>query len=260
MTSPSPAVITQSEVSSIGAGALSILWEAYAAALSIRENIWNFAVELDQLQTGGLSLTELRWLVSKGYVEHAVETFPGKPDGRRFKSVGRFSILPSTCVVLTPVGARWFIDAVVRRPRGDAAEGNGQAGSAVSSESALVVKPDWDRATRTLCLGREIIKRFQRVASAQQLILEAFEEEGWPQHIDDPLPPRPGVKPAHRLHHAINNLNRGLAPLIRFRGDGLGRGIRWEMFLVNKARFRRARHTSTPDQHHVNRIGARRHR
>jgi hypothetical protein len=66
-------------------------------------------------------------------------------------------------------------------------------------------------------------------AANQERVLAAFEEEGWPVHIDDPLPPSPDQDSKRRLHDTINSLNRNQkCPLIRFVGDGTGQGVRWE--------------------------------
>ena len=62
------------------------------------------------------------------------------------------------------------------------------------------------------------------------MILAAFEEEGWPPRIDDPLPPKPDQDPKRRLHDTINSLNRNQQHLlIQFFGDGSGQGIRWNL-------------------------------
>jgi hypothetical protein len=90
------------------------------------------------------------------------------------------------------------------------------------------VFPRYDRETRTLWFGGEIIKQFRQPAPDQETILMGFEEEGWRRRIDDPLPGN-GRDPKARLHKAIGNLNRNQRRrLIRFRGDGTGQGILWE--------------------------------
>ena len=88
--------------------------------------------------------------------------------------------------------------------------------------------PRWDAQRRTLFLGEVVVKAFRQPAPVQETILAAFEEEGWPEHIDDPLPPLPGLSPKDRLNHAIRNLNRAMNDqIIRFRGDGRGTGLFW---------------------------------
>jgi hypothetical protein len=90
-------------------------------------------------------------------------------------------------------------------------------------------RPRWDALTRTLYFGDCIVKRFRRHSPNAELILQAFEEQGWPFRIDDPLPVWRGHSQKRRLHESIQNLNRRLGcRLLIFRGDGSGKGIRWE--------------------------------
>jgi hypothetical protein len=76
-----------------------------------------------------------------------------------------------------------------------------------------------------------LVKQFRLPALNQELILAAFEEEAWPPHIDDPLPNALGQDPKQRLHDTIKRLNRHqVNRLIRFRSDGTGSGIIWELW------------------------------
>jgi hypothetical protein len=60
-------------------------------------------------------------------------------------------------------------------------------------------------------------------------VLTAFQEEGWPEWIADPLPPEPGQDAKRRLNDTIKRLNDNQqVQLIRFRGDGTGQGVLWE--------------------------------
>ena len=89
--------------------------------------------------------------------------------------------------------------------------------------------PRWDGSRHELRWGRSLVKVFKSPSSNQETMLMAFEEEGWPPRIDDPLSPHPHVDPKQRLHDAIKGLNRNQKNrLIRFMGDGTGEGIRWE--------------------------------
>ncbi|MCA9075835.1 MAG: hypothetical protein KDA93_12430 [Planctomycetaceae bacterium] len=63
----------------------------------------------------------------------------------------------------------------------------------------------------------------------QEVVLCAFEEDGWPERVDDPLPPQPDQDSKRRLADTIKCLNRKqVNKLIHFRGDGTGQGIVWE--------------------------------
>jgi hypothetical protein len=75
-----------------------------------------------------------------------------------------------------------------------------------------------------------LVKRFKYVARNQELVLDAFEEEDWPFRIDDPPPPRQEIDCKLRLRDTIAKLNRHRqSTVIRFSGDGTGRGIRWQV-------------------------------
>jgi hypothetical protein len=79
-----------------------------------------------------------------------------------------------------------------------------------------------------LSLNGTVVKRFRVPAQNQELILRAFEEEGWPDHIDDPLPVSGDIDPLTRLHDAINRLNGCQTnPVLRFSGNGTGTGVSW---------------------------------
>ena len=58
----------------------------------------------------------------------------------------------------------------------------------------------------------------------------AFEEDGWPSRIDDALPPVVGLVTKRRLRDTIKSLNRRQKNrLIRFKGDGTGEGVCWQL-------------------------------
>lgn len=89
--------------------------------------------------------------------------------------------------------------------------------------------PIWDAVRRELRLGSVVVKRFRQPAKNQEMILAAFQEEGWPPHIDDPLPGGDNVVAQDRLHDAIKKLNHQKLHLIRFLSDGFGQGVLWEL-------------------------------
>jgi hypothetical protein len=88
--------------------------------------------------------------------------------------------------------------------------------------------PCWNPDSHELTLGGQIVKRFRQPAPDQERILAAFQESGWPERIDDPLPPHGDVVPKQCLHFTISNLNRCHDhSLVGFHGNGTGEGIRW---------------------------------
>jgi len=73
------------------------------------------------------------------------------------------------------------------------------------------------------------VKAFDKPAPNQEKVLSAFEEDGWPRHIDDPLSGSGELDPKDRLRFTVRRLNAfQKQPLIRFFADGTGQGIRWE--------------------------------
>jgi hypothetical protein len=98
-----------------------------------------------------------------------------------------------------------------------------------SAQVASTPMPQWAAEYRLLRVGERVIKEFRFPAFNQIAILAAFQKEGWPHRIDDPLPPRNDIDPKCRLHDTIKRLNRHHKDrLIRFMGDGTGEGICWE--------------------------------
>jgi hypothetical protein len=97
--------------------------------------------------------------------------------------------------------------------------------STTIEESSSV--PVWDSERRELRFRNRLVKRYRVPAPNQELILAAFQEEGWPNCIDDPL--HPGDQdPQRRLQATVKSLNRNqVAPLLRFRGNGNGDRVCW---------------------------------
>src|SRR4051795_11759741 len=61
--------------------ALGLLLEGYDYARQLERDVWEFAVEIRCLLEAGLTHNDVRWLLCKGYAEHAVERT--EPGGRR---------------------------------------------------------------------------------------------------------------------------------------------------------------------------------
>jgi hypothetical protein len=204
--------------------ALAILMRAANYARDLHRDVWDFAVELTELQSAGLTSSDLRWLVCKGYAEHAVEITPAGQQHRRFRQGNRLSFDERTCVVLTDAGL------AVRATRGRRIRR--QVVATGLAESPYADMPFWEGVRRELRVGATLVKCFKQPAPYQEAILAAFEEEGWPLRIDDPLPPKPDRDPKRHLHDTINNLNRNQRErLIHFFGDGHAEGVCWELLV-----------------------------
>jgi hypothetical protein len=90
--------------------------------------------------------------------------------------------------------------------------------------------PRWDAVAGKLWWQGGVLKCLRHDAINQRRILDAFEEQGWQRRIDDPLPGSRGLARKSRLREALRGLNRGQrVPALRFRTDGSGTGICWEI-------------------------------
>jgi hypothetical protein len=221
---------------------LTFLLQAREYADDVQTDIWDFALELRELRSVELGNSDLRWLVMKGYVEHARETtLPGEPQ-RSFRRTKGLSFNKKTCFVLTDAGAEAAHalgvfeerldlphDAPATKPAA-ARKAESQAQSQASAEPPARVVPRWDGDMQELRVAGVIVKQFKVPAPNQEMILSAFQEENWPVRIDDPLPPHPDQDAKRRLHDTIVSLNRNhKSRFIRFMGDGTGEGVRWTL-------------------------------
>jgi hypothetical protein len=226
---------------------LALLSRAFAYARDAGGDVWDFALEIDRLFEAGLTISDLRWLVAKGFVDHGQESSVYGSPHRSFRRGDGFSFDPTTCVVLTPRGSAFVaqcLNAPVVPPLSispietmSLAEGETPAlddGLPAHSGHMKIIlvpsRPCWNSSRRELSLDGVVVKRYRVPAHNQELILSAFEEEGWPEHIDDPLPVSHEIDPHTRLHDAINRLNRCQTNrLLRFHGNGSGTGVFWDL-------------------------------
>lgn len=208
--------------------ALEQLARAASYAHDAGSSPWDFAVEAESLFNLGLTASDLRWLVTKGYLEHAFEITCDGDAQRRFQPCQHLAFGERTCFVLTDLGARLTAPQGLVAARTSADEAPKKSDAPPAAESAKSL-PYWDNQRRVLCVGRRIVKKFRVPSFCQEAILSAFEEEGWPPAVDDPLPPLLDQDPKRRLRDTLKSLNTNQAnALLRFRGDGSGSRILWE--------------------------------
>jgi hypothetical protein len=204
--------------------ALRLLCEAWVAARWEGQDIWQFAVEIDQLRAVDLSNTDLRCLLYWGYVEHARECTNAGMNRRIFQPLSALVLPKRTCFVLTAKGWETVSEFGAEKGVGVVAS----PGEPTALPCSRPQVPRWDRGSRRLWWQDRLVKEFRRSAVNQELVLTVLEEEGWPTRIDDPLPQTPGIDPKVRLHDTIKALNRHcIDRLICFQGDGTGWGVRW---------------------------------
>ncbi len=205
---------------------IEALFEASKYAVDTHSEAWDFAIPIRRLLKLGATETDLRWLVRKGFVEHAREVTVEGDDGREFRPTGNLTFCRRTCVVLTEVG---FSSAQSDCNQLNNGHKIPASNSGKVDHKLPMTSPRWDVGLRKLQLGETLIKQFKWPALNQESVLCAFQEEDWPERIDDPLPPQPEQDPKRRLADTIKCLNRKqMNELIRFRGDGTGEGVVWE--------------------------------
>jgi len=193
-------------------------------ALDVQLDIWQFAEPLPNLVDMGVTEPTLRWLVLKGYAEHAHELTTFRDVDRQFRPSLNLSFTPETCFVLSEAGA-----LLVGSWSKESALPPGRPSNPAEIVSFCSQLPHWDGNRRVLYFGGQVVKRYRFQAANQAAILAAFQEENWPYGIHDPLPQVSGLPPKRRLNETIKSLNANQeCPLLRFRGDGTGEHICWE--------------------------------
>jgi hypothetical protein len=204
---PSPTVLT----------ALGLLKRARDAAFEMGLDPWELAVKITHLIAAGISGEDVRQMMLCGLVQRRDERRRNEAGERSFQPADCVPISARTCFVLTSAGeaclARW----------------DGKPAPAGTDSAPKLIVPRWDGDRRQLWYRETLVKRYQQPAPSQETILSAFEEDGWPPRIDDPLPMEDGLDPHDRLHDAVKRLNRDqVVRLLVFRRDGSGEGVEWE--------------------------------
>jgi hypothetical protein len=210
--------------------ALRVLLQAYDCARGLDRDIWQFAVEIEALVRLGVTSCELRKLVALDLVAHAVERSVRRSNGRRFCNMNSLAFDVNSCFVLTDKGEMHVRQSPVAAPFLQVAPASPVRGSELRAVGHTGSKPRWDFELRVLFLENHVVRKFKRPAPHQELIIASFQELEWDRRIDDPIPQEKGMDPKERLHDTIKKLNRGQSnQLIRFYGDGTGRGVCWEL-------------------------------
>jgi hypothetical protein len=201
--------------------ALASLLEGHEYAQDLHVSPWEFAVEITTLVAEGCTPNTLRWLVRRGYAEHAGVSAEG---AQARGDMGR--VLPEgACLVLTELGASVARSTWPPASLGDAPGPNGQGRVAANREV-----PVWDSAHGELRFRGRLVRRFRNAASNQRTVLDAFQSRGWPEWLQDPLPAPENqrINLKRRLHDTIKNLNREHeASGLHFHAADSGRAVGW---------------------------------
>ncbi len=194
------------------------LRNAKRTAIKCDESIDLFAVALTELLQKGIVGYQLRWLYHRGLIERSL-----MPRGTETVFEFQPGAANEDAFVLTENGEKFlgFLEQEILRRRT----------ASQNPKTKVIKKPSFSFDTHVLKFGDIIVKKFRWAASNQERVLMAFEEEGWPRRVDDPLSPQGNICPKRRLHDTIKCLNRRQEnKIIRFRGDGTGTGVLWELW------------------------------
>ncbi len=181
-------------------------------------------VECERLRQLGVGDDVLLWMLYQGHVHHLER---GPQAGEQAEWVARPSavLAEGSAFAVTPLGEQ-FGEALFVSLFSLAEDWFDQARELVQVGS---LTPRYEKKDRLFAWGWHVLKCYRQPSVNQELILSAAEELGWGHWFDDPLP-RSKVNPKERLHDAIKNLNRHQsAHLVRFKGDGTGTRIGWEL-------------------------------
>ena len=207
---PAAALSSQKEV-------LGRLQSAHLLAVRTQRNVWDFAIAISEFHT--IDTSELRALIYQGFVEHRAETTPPGSLRRTFQAKSDVVLSQRSCLAITPKGVRALVGWTSSHQRPE------DGWTTVQQASSQRI-PLWDADRRELRLGDEVVKYFRWPAENQEAVLNAFEAQGWPSQIADPLPEDPNICSKRRLHDTIKCLNRRrITTGIKFHGDGTGRGV-----------------------------------
>jgi hypothetical protein len=208
-----------------------LLLKARRCARCAERDPWEFAVELEELKQIGVSNTQLRWLICRGYLEVRRELTGPQDGARRFARHTNLHFPDNCCFVLTAAGEQ-LAEASLNR------HFPGLSHPRDSKLAASPTCPRWDAVLRELRWGELVVKSFRVPSPNQELVLTAWEEECWPVQIADPLPRGVGIDTKRRLHDTIKRLNRNqVHRLLRFEGDGRGLGVRWSLIRQQSEKF-----------------------
>lgn len=205
---------------------LQALLRAFTYGESAGISPWDLAIELPHLQEVGLTLTDLRWLLVVRYVHHGEELTATGDGERSFRPLLKTEFPERTCVILTADGAAAAREACLGMMNRTGESRAAHQERTVPPPVTVTpvdgdLRPHWNPRLRELRLSGRLVKRYRVPAECQELILNAFEEEGWPECIDDPLHPVSRIDAGSRLAATIKALNRNQhQPLIRFHRNG----------------------------------------
>ena len=131
---------------------LALLWRAYICAEDTGANLWDFALRTSSLYEAGVTSSDLRWMVAKGFAEHGQETSGYDDPHRSFRRSNGYFFNNHTCLILTPSGAA--LAEHVFRETARSPQATLSAFAAVAGETIALARAVRGLRKRHACEGR----------------------------------------------------------------------------------------------------------
>jgi len=197
---------------------LALLDGPYRCARLLGKSLWDFSRTIDELHKTGVSDDQLDFLVAADLLERKVELSRPARNGTSRSHATKARQVPMVWFVLTKQGAEVASNSA-------AVEATSETGNR-SKEEGTDLLPSWDG--RVFSYDGAVLKMFRRHAPAQERILDAFQQAGWPEWLADPLERRGEEHSVKHLRDEVRLLNRTQKPWrVRFDTDPQWLGVRW---------------------------------
>jgi hypothetical protein len=181
------------------------LWWTWQETQFLRVEPWQFALTDETLIAAGLKAADLAWLLERGLLTKRQARDRNSRAGRRSQTRSDPALILPTEAGVTALEQRCL--------RG--------------------FQPHWDAIRRILSVEGRVIKVYRQPSEMQQAVLTAFQESGWTDQIDDPLPQFDFdalryQDPKARLRKTVEHLNRAQHPsTLFFSATGNGSRVCW---------------------------------
>jgi hypothetical protein len=206
--------------------ALDLLGNAHRIAQECACTVEDLAVPLQNFRTAGIADSLLCWLVHAGYVRHGIEHTPPGARRRQLRWVKQLVLGERSCFVLTTQGL-----ALAQRLRSlaNASSASPRNNCRSSATAPAEDRPFWNAEEHSLYWRGQLLKHFRQEAPLQEAILNAFQQRHWRRCVPAPRQCVPGGIRKDQLHDAVKHLNRSVGPWLRFRQEGCGSRLCWEI-------------------------------
>ncbi len=101
------------------ASGLRLLLKSFDYSRDAEIDPWQFAVEWEELESRGITTTDVRWLLAKGYAKHAKEITLPMEDHRGFLPLSPTCLTADMCFILTPAGGHAIQNVLFAEKAGD---------------------------------------------------------------------------------------------------------------------------------------------